>query len=41
MSYGPMGSGGDDAAVAEFEHICASRIRPGDLEAIKSKLHLK
>ena len=41
MSYGPMGSGGDDAAVAEFEHICAGRFRAGDLEAIKSKLDLK
>ncbi len=30
-----------DAAVAEFEHICASRFRPDDLEAIKSKLDLK
>ena len=30
-----------DAAVAEFERICASRFRPGDLEAIKSKLDLK
>jgi hypothetical protein len=30
-----------DAAVAEFEHICASRFRPGDLGAIKSKLDLK
>lgn len=30
-----------DAAVAEFELICASRFLPGDLEAIKSKLDLK
>jgi len=30
-----------DAAVAEFERICASRFRPDDLEAIKRKLDLK
>lgn len=30
-----------DAAVAEFEHICANRFRPGDLGAIKGKLDLK
>jgi hypothetical protein len=30
-----------DAAVAEFEHICASRFRPDDLEAVKRKLDLK
>jgi hypothetical protein len=30
-----------DAAVAEFEYNCATRFRPGDLEAIKSKLDLK
>ena len=30
-----------DAAIAEFERICAGRFRPGDLEAIKSKLDLK
>jgi hypothetical protein len=30
-----------DAAVVEFERICASRFRPGDLEAIKSKLDFK
>jgi hypothetical protein len=30
-----------DAAVDEFEHICASRFRPGDLDAIRTKLDLK
>jgi hypothetical protein len=30
-----------DASVAEFEHICASRFRPSDFEAVKSKLDLK
>ena len=30
-----------DAAVDEFEHVCASRFRAGDLEAIKSKFGLE
>jgi len=30
-----------DAAVDEFEHVCASRFRPGDLDAIRKKLDLK
>ena len=30
-----------DAAVVEFERICASRFHPGDLEAINSKLDFK
>lgn len=30
-----------DAAVEEFEHICANRFRRGDLDAIRKKLDLK
>ena len=30
-----------DAAVTEFEHICASRFRRGDLDAVKTKLKLR
>ena len=30
-----------DNAVDEFEHICATRFRSNDLEAIKTKLELK
>jgi hypothetical protein len=30
-----------DAAVDEFEHICANRFRRGDLDAIRIKLDLK
>lgn len=30
-----------DTAVDEFEHVCASRFRPGDLDAIRKKLDLK
>jgi hypothetical protein len=30
-----------DAAVDEFEHVCANRFRRGDLDAIRKKLDLK
>jgi hypothetical protein len=30
-----------DTAVDEFEHVCASRFRPSDLDAIRKKLDLK
>lgn len=32
---------GYDAAVDEFEHICAGRFRHGDLDAIRTKLDLQ